>query len=76
MTYSKGNLPIENALEGLNQLAETSGTPVQCKPEIVTLGAVTWFSPGFEGNLHQFLGDLDLLGFLNSRWDVRRVNLP
>lgn len=74
--HSKGNLSIENALEGLEQLAQTSGKPVQSKPEIVTLGAVTWFDPEFQKRLHQFLGGIDTLGYLNSRWDVERVNVP
>jgi hypothetical protein len=73
--HSKGNLSIENALEGLHQRAEISGKPVPCLPEIVTLGAVTWFSPTFN-HLHQFLGQVDMLGLLNSRWDVDRVTLP
>jgi hypothetical protein len=74
--HSKGNLCIENALEGLEQLAQTSGKPVQSKPEIVTLGAVTWFGPEFQRHLHQFLGQIDSLGYLNSRWDVEHVDVP
>jgi hypothetical protein len=26
--------------------------------------------------LHQFLGQIDSLGYLNSRWDVEHVDVP
>ena len=74
--HSKGNLSIENACEGLQLLSKTSGKPVQCNPEIVTLGAVTYFGSEVKRHLHQFLGQMDLLGLLNSRWDVRYVQIP
>ena len=73
--HSKGNLSIENALEGLSQVAQMSGTAVRSNPDVITLGAVTWFGPQFN-RLHQFLGQIDTLGMINSRWDVDYVPVP
>lgn len=74
--HSKGNLSIENALEGLHQLAETSGKPVLCNPKVVTLGAVTYFCPDVKKPVHQFLGEIDAIGRLNSRPEVQRTWVP
>ena len=73
--HSKGNYSIENALEGLHQISERSRTPIPADLQIVTLGAVIWFGPEFK-HVHQFLGDVDLLGRINSRPDLNFTPIP
>jgi len=66
--HSKGNYSIENALEGW------PGHP-DAHLDIVTLGAVIWFPAQF-ANLHQFIGEIDYFGMLNSRIFVQRIGVP
>jgi hypothetical protein len=64
--HSKGNLSIENALEGVLDAAVHSTAAPDRNVCIVTLGAVLDF-PAEYSNVHQFLGDVDVLGMVNSR---------
>jgi hypothetical protein len=64
--HSKGNLSIENALEGLLAANRKTGAPVPSHLCIVTLGAVTRFPSEFT-NVHQFLGSIDYFGMMYSR---------
>lgn len=73
--HSKGNYSIENALEGWlsarGQRAELSPAAL-C---VVTLGAVIRFPDAFE-NVHQFIGEVDLLGLANSRISLEAERMP
>jgi hypothetical protein len=74
--HSKGNYCIENALEGLRQISARAGRmPFPAHLQIVTLGAVIWFDAHIS-RLHQFLGQFDALGMLNSRPDLDFVMVP
>lgn len=73
--HSKGNLSLENALEGLVAARHERSEPVPADLCIVTLGAVTQFPPEF-ANVHQFIGTVDFFGMLNSRPLVPRQWMP
>lgn len=73
--HSKGNLSIENALEGLLSWHMKTGAPVSSNLCIVTLGAVTRFPSEFT-NVHQFLGSIDYFGMMNSRPSLPREWIP
>jgi hypothetical protein len=70
--HSKGSLSIENALEGWVAACRKSSAPIHWNLCIVTLGAVIRFPSEFQ-NVHQFLGQLDYFGMMNSRPLVERV---
>ncbi len=73
--HSKGNYSIENALEGLLAACKKTGTPISSDLCIVTLGAVIRFPSEFP-NVHQFIGQVDFFGMMNSRAFLRRVQVP
>ena len=73
--HSKGNLSIENALEGVLSAPHAADAPVNRDICIVTLGAVIDFPSEFR-NVHQFLGDVDALGLVNSRPCVPFERVP
>ncbi|GAB4275289.1 MAG: hypothetical protein Kow0092_30870 [Deferrisomatales bacterium] len=73
--HSKGNYSIENALEGWVSASDRADTPLPAALCIVTLGAVVRFPPEFP-RVHQFLGELDAFGLLNSRPGVDRITVP
>jgi hypothetical protein len=73
--HSKGNYSIENALEGLLETCHQTGMPIPSGIHIITLGAVIQFPPEFT-KIHQFIGQIDYFGMLNSRPAVDRVIMP
>ncbi len=73
--HSKGSLSVENALEGWLASCKTTGAPIHSNLCIVTLGAVIRFPSAFQ-NVHQFIGQIDYLGIMNSRPLVERVVAP
>ena len=73
--HSKGNLSIENALEGLLTSRRNTGTPSVLDLTILTMGAVIRFPPGFE-NVFQYIGRIDYFGFMNSRPFLKRIVVP
>lgn len=73
--HSKGNYSIENALEGWLEAHKRTDTPVHSALCIVTLGAAIRFPSEF-ANVHQFIGQIDYFGMLNSRASVERVEVP
>ncbi|HOK46619.1 MAG TPA: hypothetical protein PLA43_02840 [Bryobacteraceae bacterium] len=73
--HSKGNYSIENALEGWISELRNGCMQVPPRLRIITLGAVIWFPPEFS-NLHQFIGQIDYFGMLNSRIFVKRICVP
>ncbi len=70
--HSKGSLSIENALEGWLAACKKTGAPIHSNLCIVTLGAVIRFPSDFQ-NVHQFIGQMDFFGMMNSRPLVERV---
>ncbi len=73
--HSKGNYSIENALEGLGQMTKAPSSLMAADLQIVTLSAVIWFEPQF-AQVHQYIGQLDFLGMINSRPDLRCTFIP
>ncbi len=73
--HSKGNYSIENALEGWITAYKKTNTTVISDLCIITLGAVIRF-PSELNNVHQFIGQIDLLGMVNSRPALERVAVP
>ena len=73
--HSKGNLSIENALEGLLSACRKTSSSIPSELCIVTLGAVTRFPSEFQ-NVHQFIGGIDYFGWMNSRPFVPREWMP
>lgn len=73
--HSKGNYSIENALHGW---LAAKGRKADLSPAtlcVVTLGAVIRFDDAF-GNVHQFIGSVDALGYANSRPGLDAALLP
>ncbi len=73
--HSKGNYSIENALQGW---LAAKGRKADLSPArlcVVTLGAVIRFDEAF-GNVHQFIGSVDALGYANSRPGLDAARLP
>ena len=64
--HSKGNYSIENALEGWLSASEKTSSSIPFDLCVVTLGAVIRFPEEFT-NVHQFIGQEDFFGMLNSR---------
>ncbi len=73
--HSKGNYSIENALEGWTAAGKKTNTPVTTDLCIITLGAVIRFPPEFS-NVHQFIGQIDYFGMMNSRSMLERTSVP
>jgi hypothetical protein len=73
--HSKGSLSIENALEGWRSACKKTGVPIPSHLCIVTIGAVIHFPPDFR-NVHQFIGQLDYFGMMNSRPLLECVVVP
>jgi hypothetical protein len=73
--HSKGNYSIENALEGLLAAHRKTGKPLYSALQIITLGAVIRFPLEFP-HVHQFLGQIDYFGMMNSRPAVARIVMP
>jgi hypothetical protein len=72
--HSKGNYSIENALEGWLLVGRRTGAPVPTDLRVVTLGAVIHFPAAFT-NVHQFIGEVDAFGMMNSRLLVGGAHL-
>jgi len=72
--HSKGNYSIENALEGW--ITADKKTPVPSDLCIITLGAVVRFPSEFSNNVHQFIGQTDFFGMMNSQFTPERVYVP
>jgi hypothetical protein len=73
--HSKGNYSIANALEGWLSARRRAGAPAPRDLCVVTLGAVIRF-PEELSDVHQFLGQADYFGWLNSRHLVDHVDVP
>ena len=73
--HSKGSLSIENALEGWLGSSKKTGAPINLDLCIVTLGAVIRFPSNFQ-NVHQFIGQIDYFGMMNSRPFEKRDIVP
>lgn len=73
--HSKGNYSIENALEGWMAAGKKTNTPVATDLCVVTLGAVVRFPSEFS-NVHQFIGQVDYFGMMNSRPALDRTSVP
>lgn len=73
--HSKGNYIIENALEGLIELCELKKQKLPDQLKIVTLSAVVRFPDEFKPNASQYIGTIDLFGFMNSRLNLNPVKI-
>lgn len=67
--HSKGNLAIANALSGHSNLRECSPGLRARRPRVVTIGAAVPMPMEFD-DVHQFVGELDWFGRMNSRRGV------
>jgi len=73
--HSKGDLLMDFALEHFAEKFEKSSHPYFEQLRIVTFGAITDLPRQFT-NVHQFLGDIDWFGTMNSRLNVRHTRVP
>lgn len=73
--HSKGSLLADFALERFNSDLKGKGHRYHDLLNIVSLGAVAAFPPEFQ-RLHQFIGEIDWFGGLNSRMDVPHISVP
>ncbi len=67
--HSKGDLLLDFALERFARRFKGTAHPYFEQLRIVTFGAVTDLPPQFK-MVHQFLGDIDWFGAMNSRLDI------
>lgn len=67
--HSKGNLAISNALSGYSNLRECSPGLRARQPRVVTIGAAVPMPLEFD-DVHQFVGELDWFGRMNSRHGI------
>ena len=72
--HSKGNYSIENAMEGWVTASKNESKPSLYDFCIITLGAVVRFPPELT-NVHQFIGEIDLFGRMNSRPTLERTSI-
>lgn len=73
--HSKGNYSIENALEGWLSACKGANKSIPSDLCIVTLGAAIRFATEF-ASVHQFIGQIDFFGMLNSRLALNCVIVP
>jgi hypothetical protein len=73
--HSKGDLLMDFALERFAERFKKTSHPYFQQLRIVTFGAVTDLPPQFT-NVHQFLGDIDWFGAINSRLGIRHTKVP
>ncbi|WP_136416428.1 hypothetical protein [Herbaspirillum sp. ST 5-3] len=69
--HSKGCLSLAFAL---NAIAQANSNTLPANPHVVTIGCVAYFPEHISTS--QYLGSLDVLGYANSRRDLRRSYLP
>ena len=73
--HSKGNYSIDNALRGWLAADQATNGPVPSDLCIVTLGAVVRLPSQF-ARVHQFIGQIDFFGMMNSRVGLEHVWVP
>jgi hypothetical protein len=73
--HSKGDLMLDFALERFAQGMGKAGHPYFEQLRVVTLGAVTDLPPRFR-HVHQFIGEIDWFGGMNSRLQVPHTRIP
>lgn len=72
--HSKGNLAIANALAGYSNLKECSPGLRARQPRVVTIGAAVQMPLDFD-DVHQFIGELDWFGRMNSQRGVTYTSI-
>lgn len=72
--HSKGSLSIANALRGYSSLCECSPGLKPRRPRVVTIGAAVRMPQEFD-DVHQFLGELDWYGQMNSQRGVTYTSI-
>lgn len=73
--HSKGDLMLDFALERFAQGVGKGTHPYFEHLRVVTLGAVTDLPPRFR-HVHQFIGEIDWFGGMNSRLQVPHTRIP
>lgn len=72
--HSKGNLILDAALEQFNKITSNQQHKYFNSLHIISLGAIIDFPPKFT-NTHQFIGEMDWFGALNSRFNLEHTRV-